>query len=267
MQYIAKDCKKLHYDAMLDLNNPQTRQNVLCDRLDRGTPLVAAALADELGISVDTIRRDLIALEQRGLVRRVRGGAIPVTKTTPPYRERAADPEPGLDRLAGRTVQLLPREATVFLDAGTTLNAVAACIPAEFSGLVVTPAPSVALAALDRGARVHLIGGDLCPEGAMATGGAAERAVGAFAADLCVLGACGLWPDFGLSAEDGAEAGVKRAMALASARAIVVASSTKLARRGRHRVLELDEIDALVTDADPAELDAFRQAGVELLHV
>lgn len=252
---------------MLDLNNPQTRQNVLCDRLDRGAPLIAATLAEELGISVDTIRRDLIALEQRGLVRRVRGGAIPVTRSSPPYAARAAAPEPEIESLANKAAMLVPPEATVFLDAGTTLNAVAAHLPAHFTGLIVTPAPSVALAALNRGARVHLIGGDLCPEGAMATGGAAERAVGAFAADVCLLGACGLWPSFGLSAEDRAEAGIKRAMALASTRAVVVTSSAKLERRGRHRVLELNEIDALVTDADPEKLEAFRDAGVEVLHV
>ncbi|WP_269584669.1 DeoR/GlpR family DNA-binding transcription regulator [Roseibium sp. Sym1] len=252
---------------MLDLNNPQTRQKVLRDRLDLGTPLVAAALAEELGISVDTIRRDLIAMEQTGLVRRVRGGAIPVTRSTPPYAARAETPDPGIARLAAKAVTLVPSEATLFLDAGTTMNAIAARLPEDFSGLVVTPAPSVALAALNRGARVQLIGGELCPEGAMATGGAAERAVGEFAADLCLLGACGLWPDFGLSAEDGAEAGIKRAMAMASARAIVVTTSAKLERRGRHRVLELNEIDGLVTNGPSGKLDVFRAAGVEVTRV
>ncbi len=254
----------LHNAAMLDLNNPQTRQNVLRDRLDRGAPLVATALAEELGISVDTVRRDLIALERRGLVRRVRGGAIPVAQSTPPYAARAAAPDPDIEPLAERAVLLIPEDATVFLDAGTTMNAVAARLPEGFAGLIVTPAPSVALAALGRGAKVHLIGGALCPEGAMATGGTAERAVGEFAADLCLLGACGLWPEFGLSAEDSAEAGVKRAMALASARTVVVATSAKLERLGRHRVLELDEIGTLVTDAAPARLRAFQEAGVEV---
>lgn len=249
---------------MLDLNNPHTRQKMLRERLDLGTPLVAAALAEELGISVDTIRRDLIAMEETGLVRRVRGGAIPVTRSSPSYAERAEAPDPGITQLAAKAAGLIENEATLFLDAGTTMNAVAVQLPEAFSGLVVTPAPSVALAALNRGARVQLIGGELCPEGAMATGGAAERAVSAFSADLCLLGACGLWPDFGLSAENGAEAGVKRAMAMAAARAIVVTSSAKLERRGRYRVLELNEIDGLVTNGSSDKLDAFRAAGVEV---
>ena len=252
---------------MLDLNCPQTRQRLISDRLDAGRPLIAAALAEELAISVDTLRRDLIALEQRGLLKRVRGGAVPVAPPLPPYAIRAEAPEPALDLLAAAVVPLLHDAATVFLDGGTTMNAVAAHLPDGFAGLIVTPAPSVALAALARGARVHLIGGALCPDGAMATGGAAERAIGLIAADLCLLGACGLWPDFGLGAEDSTEAGVKRAMAQASARVAVVAATSKLERRGRHQVLALEEIDLLVTDAEPARMAPFSAAGIEVHHV
>lgn len=252
---------------MLDLNNPQTRHKVLRERLESGSPLISAALAEELDISVDTIRRDLILLEQRGLVRRIRGGALPLTRPTATYAERAVIPDPNIIPLAERAVLLLPDSATVFLDAGTTMNAIAARLPEDFNGLIVTPAPSVALTALNRGARVNLIGGTLCSEGAMSTGGSAERAISDFAADLCFLGACGLWPDFGLSAESALESGVKRVMALASTRVVVVASSVKLERRGRHRVLDLDEIDILITNALSEHLSSFRKAGVEVLSV
>lgn len=252
---------------MTDLNNPEIRQAALQDRLDGGGPLVAADLAAELGISVDTIRRDLIALERRGVLRRVRGGAVPISAPLPSYVTRAKTPDPVLGALASCAVAQLPEAGTVYFDAGTTLTAVAAQLPDRFAGLVVTPAPSVAMAALRRGKRVHLIGGPLCPEGAMAVGGTAEDAVRAIAADLCLLGACGLWPDFGLSAEDAGEAGVKRAMALASARAVVVSAADKLDRRGRFRVLAIDEIDGLITDADPSRTAPFSEAGVELTHV
>jgi DeoR/GlpR family transcriptional regulator of sugar metabolism len=192
---------------------------------------------------------------------------MPTSGPAPSYLTRAGDPDRSLDALAERAARLIEDTATVFLDAGTTMNAVAARLPDGFGGLVVTPAPSVALAALHRGARVHLVGGTLCPEGAMAIGGHAERAVADCAADLCFLGACGLWPEFGLSAEDAGEAGVKRAMAQAAARAIVVASASKMERRGRHRVLALDEIDMLVTNAESSAVVPFEEAGIEVLHV
>lgn len=252
---------------MLDLNNPLTRQNALREKLDQGVPLVAATLASELGISIDTVRRDLIALEQQGMVRRVRGGALPVTTPLPSYSVRAEHPDPVLGQLADKAAGLLPERGTVFLDAGTTMNAVAARIPRTFKGLIVTPAPSVALAALNAGAQVHLIGGPLCCEGVMATGGQAEKDVNAIAADLAILGACGMWPDFGLSAEDAGEAGVKRAMAMAARRVAVVTSATKLEKSGRHRVLRLEEIDTLVTNAPSAAVTRFEDAGIEVVHV
>ncbi|MEM1362658.1 MAG: DeoR/GlpR family DNA-binding transcription regulator [Pseudomonadota bacterium] len=252
---------------MIDLNNPQTRQNLLRERLDAGAPLVVSDLAAELSISIDTVRRDLIALERQGFVRRVRGGAIPVSSTMPTYLDRANAPDPKVVPLGEPASRLLPETGTVFIDAGTTMNVVAASLPLEFQGLIVTPAPSVALAALHRGARVHLIGGALCPEGAMTTGGAAEQAVSQIAADLCFLGACGLWPAFGLGAEDALEAGVKRAMALMSDKVVVVATAAKLQRRGRHKVLGLDEIDCLVTDATPPDTAELRNEGVEVIHV
>lgn len=251
---------------MVNLNNPQVRQDILAETLTHGAPLVVTSLADELGVSIDTVRRDLIALEQRGLVRRVRGGAVPVTTPMANYMARASAPDPAINVLAERAVGLLTGQETVFLDAGTTMNAVAAHLPLGFSGLVVTAAPSVALAALGRQARVHLIGGTLCPEGALATGGATERAIGECAADLCFLGACGLWPDFGLSAEDAGEAGVKRAMARASVRSVVVTSARKFERLGRHRVLDLVEISTIVTDADDALARTYRDAGIEVLN-
>ncbi|AXI47964.1 hypothetical protein C1J03_19335 [Sulfitobacter sp. SK012] len=252
---------------MHDLNNPDTRQATLRERLKRGAPLVATALADELGISVHTIRRDLIALEREGLLRRVRGGAMPMVGPAPAYHSRAGQPDEALGPLANRAVELIPNDGTIFIDAGTTMNAVASRLSPQFRGLIVTAAPSVALAALARGAHVQLIGGPLCPEGAMATGADAERCIGTIAADLCLLGACGLWANFGLSAEDAGEAGVKRAMARASAQVVVVASTAKLMRRGRHRVLDLDEIDVIVTDAVAEPMAPFVEAGIEVTHV
>jgi hypothetical protein len=96
----------------------------------------------------------------------------------------------------------------------------------------------------------------------MATGNDAERR------DLrrpLPASACGLWPDFGLGAEDSAAAGVKRAMAQASERAAVVASDANLIRCGRRLVL--DEVYGIVTNALSGALAPFPDAEVEVIHV
>ena len=76
----------------LALNNPVVRQNLLRQRLEAGDPLIAAELAKEFDISLDTIRRDLLVLESEGLVQRVRGGAVPVRADSSTYSQRRQAP-------------------------------------------------------------------------------------------------------------------------------------------------------------------------------
>lgn len=254
--------------STVELNNPEVRYELLLARLRSGDRLVAAALADQLNVSLDTIRRDLISLERSGAARRVRGGAVPVSQPARPFAVRRHEAEPGIEQLAAAAAVLIDDDATVFLDGGSVLHAVACRLSTEFRGLVITPAPAIALAVQARGASVYLIGGMLCAYGGIATGGAAERAASECAADLCVLGACGLHPSFGLGADDSGEAGIKRAMALASTVVVVVTGAAKLTRRARHRVLAIDEIDQVVTDldADAEVLAAIRDAGAVVHH-
>ena len=252
-----------------ELNNPDVRHHLLLERLHSGEQLVAAALADEFKVSADTIRRDLMTLESSGVAKRVRGGAVPVSLPAKPFAVRQREIEPVVEQLANVAASLINKHATVFLDGGTALHAVASRLNTSFQGLVITPAPAIALAAQARGVSVYLIGGALSISGGIATGGAAQSAAENCAADVCVLGACGLHPSFGLSADDSGEAGIKRTMALASSAVIVVTDSKKLTRRARHRVLELDEIDQVVTDSDANAdaLTAIRNANVVVHHV
>ena len=251
-----------------ELNNPDVRQNQLLMRLHSGKQLVAAALAEEFNVSADTIRRDLMTLENSGVAKRVRGGAVPVSPPAKPFAVRQQQIEPVVEQLADFAASLIGKHPTVFLDGGTALHAVASRLDTSYQGLIITPAPAIALAAQDRGVAVYLIGGTLSASGGIATGSAAESAAKQCSADLCVLGACGLHPSFGLGADDLGEAGIKRAMALASNAVIIVTDSAKLTRRARHRVLEIDEIDQVVTDshANAESIAAIREASVLVHH-
>ncbi|BBI48864.1 hypothetical protein HORIV_12850 [Vreelandella olivaria] len=65
------------------LNVPETRQQQLLAKLASGEQLIAQDLAVEFGVSLDTIRRDIIALEQQGKAQRVRGGAVATAPASP----------------------------------------------------------------------------------------------------------------------------------------------------------------------------------------
>ena len=81
------------------LNTPEARQGILKGRAAEGSPLVLTHLAEEFGVSTDTIRRDLLALEAQGAVQRVRGGALPVAAPAAPMLERLKNASDVADRL------------------------------------------------------------------------------------------------------------------------------------------------------------------------
>ncbi len=248
----------------MDLNNPDIRRALLGERLAHGTLLVAGDLAREFGVSIDTVRRDLIALESEGAVRRVRGGALPVLPPAPLLTQRRAAPvAPGL--VAAALAAIGPAR-TLILDGGTSVLAVAEALTPAPGLLVVTPSPWIAVAVIERGIDCLTLGGRISGSGGIAVGGEVVDALAGLAAEVAVLGACGLDASFGLSSDDLLESSVKRAMAVAAERVLVVAGAAKLGQRARHRTLSPDEIDVIATDAAPERTAPFQNAGIEVVH-
>ncbi len=250
----------------LALNNPSVRQTLLRSRLESGEPLVAVDLADEFGISLDTIRRDLLALEDGGLAQRVRGGAIPVRSATRPYIERRAEPEIAHDLLAKATLPLIGKGATIILGGGTTLVRLAEHLEPLENLFVITPAPAIASITLEKNIQTYLVGGRLSKWGACAVGGEAEAALENLAADLAFPGICGLDQDFGFSMDHSDEASMTRAMIKAANETILVCAKEKIGQRARHRILPKEDITTIVTDADAPTMLPFGDAGAEIIH-
>jgi len=248
------------------LNIPETRQDLLVARLAAGEPVVAAEAAAEFGVSLDTMRRDIIALEEAGKARRVRGGAVPVSAPDVPLADKIARGQGPSAGLVAAGLAAVAGAKTLLLDGGSTVLALARALPPTPGLLVMTPSPWVAAAAAERGIAVFLIGGQLSARGGIAVGGAALAEAGALAADLAVLGACGIEAEFGLSADDYDEAGMKQAMARAAARTMVFTSAEKVGRRARHRVLAPEAIDLLFCDADMRATAGLVAQGIEVIH-
>ena len=111
---------------------------------------------------------------------------------------------------------------TVIVDGGATMLALAGRLPVQPGRLVVTPSPWVAVACVERGIEVMLLGGMVRARGGVASDGQTLGEIGQVAADVAVLGACGIDAGFGLSTDDLAEARLKQAMCAAAARTVVV---------------------------------------------
>ncbi|MEM1130936.1 MAG: DeoR/GlpR family DNA-binding transcription regulator [Pseudomonadota bacterium] len=247
----------------MDLNNPETRQDVLGTRLRHGGQIVAADVASEFGVSLDTIRRDIIALETAGRARRVRGGAVPVLPPAPPLQDRLAE-RPAIPAIAARALARLEDCATLMLDGGATVLAIAERLPPRPGRLVITPSPWVALACQRNGVEVFMIGGRLSASGGVNVGEDALLRMGEIRADVAVLGACALDAEYGLGADDFDESRLKQAMHDAAASTMVVTDQGKIGLAARFRALASGCLDLIVTDAMGPHDARFSALGVEV---
>ena len=245
---------------------PQERQALILDHLRRHGRVVAAELAARFAVSEDSIRRDLRELAARGLCKRVYGGALPLAAPVAPLRQRRLQQPERKQALARKAASLVRPGQVLLLDAGSTNAAIAAALPERSDLTVVTNAPDVALALLDReGFEVLLIGGRLERAIGGTVGAQAVRSLRDLRADLCFPGACAIDPD-GLWSFDDEEAQFKRAMIESSGETVVVVTADKLGTVATHRIAALKEVQHLVVEAavDAVTRSAYARRGVSI---
>ncbi|WP_328430220.1 DeoR/GlpR family DNA-binding transcription regulator [Streptomyces sp. NBC_00443] len=244
------------------------RRAHLLDLLARQGKIVAKDVAADLGISEDSVRRDLRDLAAEGLCQRVYGGALPVSPAVADYAARKTVTPDGKQKVAAAATALVRPGSALILDGGTTALAVAHALPPDLDCTVITHSPTVAAALLEHPqAEVFLLGGRIFKHSAVTCGAAAVEAAQNVSADLCLLGVTGVHPDAGLTTGDAEEAAMKRTLAARAADTYILASSEKIGTASRFRVLPWADISGLITDADPhhAVIEQLTAHGVEVL--
>jgi DeoR/GlpR family transcriptional regulator of sugar metabolism len=226
------------------------RRDLLLARLRSDGRLVAKELALELGISEDSIRRDLRDLAAAGLCQRVYGGALPSSPAVGDYAARTTISVASKESVATRAAALIRPGSTVILDGGTTALAVTMALAPDLRATVVTHSPIVASALVDHACvEVVIIGGRLFKHSAVTCGAAAAEAAERVHADLFLMGVTGVHPDAGLTTGDADEAAMKRILAGRAADTYVLASAEKIGAASRFTVLPLDEVAGIITDS------------------
>ncbi len=242
------------------------RRDLLLARLAAEGKVLAKDVAAELGVSEDSIRRDLRDLAAAGLCQRVYGGALPVSPAVADYASRTTIAVDGKDRVARIAAGLVRPGSTVILDGGTTTLAVANALPKDLEATVVTHSPTIAVALLDHvDVEVFLLGGRLFRHSAVTCGAAAAEAAQAISADVFLLGVAGVHPDAGLTTGDAEEAAMKRTLARRAADTYVLASAEKLGAASRFTVLPFADVAGIITDADDSTVQELAARGVKLL--
>lgn len=237
------------------------RREHLVETLRRDGKIVAKAVAAELGLSEDSIRRDLREMAAEGLCQRVYGGALPVSPALADYSGRQRVGVRAKQRVADAAVKLIDPGSTVIIDGGTTALAMISLLPPTLSCTVITHSPTIAAALVEHpGVDVFILGGRLFKHSVVASGAAAVEAAERVSADLFFLGVTGIHPDAGLTTGDPDEAAMKRALASRAAETYVLGSSEKIGAASSFRVIAFDAAAGVITDAD-IESDVVQRLG------
>jgi DeoR/GlpR family transcriptional regulator of sugar metabolism len=245
----------------------ERRAEILASLRAHGT-VRAAELAASLGVSIDTVRRDLDELARAGMLRRVHGGALPPGPE--PGGHSARRGRDALQKAAiARAAAGLVRDGDLILfDGGTTTLQVACHLDPELRATAVTNSPPIATALAEHpGLRVSVVGGELDRDMLVTVGAPAVAAIRELRADICFLGVCALHPELGVTTTDLEERHVKRAMIEASAQVVALAGPGKLGSAAQFVVASLDDLTHLIADrsAPPDVLAAARERGVEVV--
>ncbi|WP_288291504.1 DeoR/GlpR family DNA-binding transcription regulator [uncultured Varibaculum sp.] len=229
--------------------SPSTeRQEEIVDRIMQDGTVKAAELAAEFGVSAMTIRRDLQALDNKGYLKRIHGGAV--TRPEPIVRSYVQSAEK--ERIARAVQTLVPDNAVIGIDVGTTCSAVGRVLAARDDLVVVTNSIFSALPFRGSNNRLILLGGEMTDEGSLINNEGLEQA-STFNLDVMILGCGGISEKRGITYSNLEETYLRRTLIKNADRVILAADSTKYGKIKPYHLCRLGRLDILVSDALPSE--------------
>jgi DeoR/GlpR family transcriptional regulator of sugar metabolism len=257
------------------MNTHQRRDQIAQKVLEQGRVQVSD-LVQEFGMTDTSIRNDLTILEERGLLRRIHGGAVSTNRS---IQLAAYDTRLGLRReqkvhIAAAAADRLHSADIALLDSGTSIQYLARQIPARGarSGRLRIVTNSIPVLEEIGGWAPHnllMLGGIFLPEHQATVGPETLRGLQQFNATCAFLGCDGLTLEGGITSAHPLVAEVGRVMAERADQVIVLADSSKLGQAGFVPIIPLGEIDVLITDAGAPSpiVEGLRRQGVEVLLV
>lgn len=242
---------QLHPKTAADDTPLSERQSAILGRIAEQGFVTLDALADAFGVSMQTVRRDLNALAESGLVERFHGGAGLCREALPQRRGHAQKRVLAVEekqRIAAAAAALVGEGAHVFLDVGTTAEALAVALDAGPPLTVVTNSLHVAGLVGSVRHRVRVLPGFVAGEDGSLVGAETLAALARLRLDHAFLSCSGIEPDGRVMDWDADKIAIKKA-ALAVARTrVLLATTEKLGRTAREEMARLADFDHVITD-------------------
>lgn len=255
----------------------QARFTAILTGLQQTGRVSVETLSEQLGVSVVTVRRDLDALDQKGLLRRTHGGAVSIE---PLFYEQfrrdqsflaqvkhAADEKRRIGRAAAA---LITAGETIALTPGTTTTEVIRGLPINSNITVVTNTVNVAMELSQRkDVYVFVTGGHLHGEWFSLVGTAALRSLDNMLINTMFIGADGMDATWGASCFNADEAELNSTMMKLARRRVAVVDSGKLGLVANWRICKPEELHVLVTDTAASDemVAPYLKLGIKVMRV
>lgn len=244
------------------------RHRRILDLARRTGSVAVEALAAELAVTPQTVRRDLNQLAGRALLSRVHGGAVVTSGVDNLDREArrhvAAEAKAAIGVAAAA---LVPDGASLLINIGTTAEAIARALKARRHLLVVTNNLNVADILAGRPTiEVLVAGGRVRAADRAVVGALATDFIRGFKVDFALIGCSAIDTDGALLDFDVEEVRVSQTVIAQARTVILAADATKFGRAAPVRIAGLEAVDHLVTDrVEPALAELCRSAGVRVV--
>lgn len=235
---------------------PNPRQLTLLAVVQAQGSVTVEQLADKLGVTLQTVRRDVQGMADQGLLARFHGGVRVPSSTIEniAHRQRLSLHAEGKSRIARAVAAAVPNECSLILNIGTTTEAVARALLHHEGLRVITNNLNVAtILSVNPKCEVIVVGGVVRGRDQGIVGEAAVDFIRQFKVDIAIIGISGIEADGSLRDYDYREVKVSQTI-LSHAREVWLAADiSKFNRPAMVEVGRLSQIDRLFTDAQPPE--------------
>lgn len=227
----------------------EERHQYILNRIQQNYRIYVTSLSTELGVSDDTLRRDLAELDEQGLLTKVHGGAIAKSGIPIEFTARLNTGIAGKQQMAAKVIPLFHPGDIILMDGGTSNLEVARQIPLDMELTIYTNSfPIINVLMHHPKLELIFLGGKVFPSSQVTIGVSVFQALQTIRPNWLVLGISDVHPQQGLTAPDREEAMMKRLMIERAQKRIILADSYKLNTAEAYSVASLGDIDYLVTE-------------------
>lgn len=244
------------------------RQALILREVNIHNRVVLSDLSNVLGVSEDTVRRDLQELADAGKIVKVRGGALSKSYHVYSYQENEIYAYQEKTIIARKAISLLRDDMLVLISGGSTNLEIARILPPDLRVIFLTVSLSTAMQLLEHpNAETIFLGGQLSKTAKISVGGDVVAQLNQIKPDLCLLGTNALDPMHGLTDTEWEVVTVKKAMIKSATKTVLLSISEKLGTVQKIKICDLDEADMLITELEPdhSSLQAYAAAGLKIL--